>query len=165
MAQTVIPTDLYVAGGLSAKSFTPPAGSITDAAVQTAAGIQASKLDHQYQPIYQQESSTNAVSERRVVHAVKGATATVVAFDAGAVVPLTGNDTCTIDLWKNGASILTAPIALANTDTARQIKNGSLSSTSAVAGDVFEVRVVYTHNTGTAPQGVFARLTLQEDAQ
>jgi hypothetical protein len=32
-------------------------------------------------------------------------------------------------------------------------------------GDFFEVKITYTHLTGTAPAGVFARLTIREDAQ
>jgi hypothetical protein len=165
MSQTIIPTDVYAAGNLSAKSFTPPAGCILDSSIAGLAGVQASKLQHQYEKTYQQESATNAVTESRVVHVVQGATATLLAFEAGAIVPETGNDTCTIDCLKNGTSILSAAISLTNTDTARQLHTGALTTTTAVAGDVFEVHIVATHNTGTLAKGVFAQLQLREDAQ
>lgn len=165
MAQSVITSDLYVSGNLNAKSMTLPAGTVDDNAVEGAAGIQASKLQHQYEPVYQQESATSAVSEQRVVHVVKGATATLLSFDAGAVVLLTGADTCTVDLLKNGVSILTAAISLSSGDTAYGLDSGALSSTTAVTGDVFEVKVTATHSSGTLPKGVFARLALREDAQ
>jgi len=166
MSQTIQNSDFYVAGNLSAKSFTPPVGSIGDAAVLGAAGVQASKLQHQYEPVYQQASGVNAVTETRTLHVVKGGTATVVDFAAGAVTPLTGNDTCTVDLKKNGTSILTSAISLASTDTARTLKSAAgYTSTALVAGDWLEVVVTVTHNTGTQPQGVAARLTLREDAQ
>lgn len=165
MAQTILPTDLYVNGALGAKSFTPPTGCILDASIVAFAGVQASKLQHQYEKQYEQESATNAVSESRVVHVVRGATCTITEFVAGAVVVLGSGDTCTVDCKKNGTSILSAAISLLSTDTARVAKAGTVTTTSGVAGDVFEVTVTYTHSTGTAPKGVFAELNLREDAQ
>lgn len=165
MSQIVLPTDLYVSGNLASKSFTPAAGCITDAAVQQNAGIQATKLQHQYEKGLAQASNVNAASQRQPIHVVYGANATIVEFEAGAIVPITGNDTVTVDLWKNGSSVLTAAITLNNTQSARQLVAASLASTTAVAGDVFEVNIVYTHNTGTAPQGVFCQMVIQESAQ
>jgi hypothetical protein len=165
MSQTTIPTDLFVAGNIAGKSMTIPAGAVNDAAVQASAGIQATKLQHQYQPAYAQASATAATSESRVIYAVQGATATVVGFAAGAVTPAVGADTCSVDLKKNGTSILSAPVSLTNAQTARQLVTGALSSNSAVAGDVFEVAVTPNHSSGTLPAGVFARLTIHEDAQ
>lgn len=163
--QTTLPTDLYVAGNVACKSLTLTAGCVVDASVQQNAGIQASKLQHQHQRIFSQDSTASAVSERKTVHVTYGASATVIAFEAGAIAPATGNDTVTVDLWQNGVSILNSPITLNNSQSARQLVTSSLKSESSVAGDVFEVNVTYTHNTGTAPQGVFACLVMQESAQ
>lgn len=165
MSQAIIPSDLYVSGAVACKSFVPPAGCVADAAVQAGAGIQATKLQHQYQPCFSQDSNVNAAAETKAIYTVQGATATIVGFAAGAIVPLTGNDTCTVDVRKNGVTILTAAVALASTDAARALKASSLATTTAVAGDVFEVVVTPTHNTGTLPQGVLARLVIQESAQ
>lgn len=166
MSQQVVQSDLYVNGNLSSSTFTAPAASITDSMIQGAAGIQASKLQHQYEKPYSNgDAAATAVSEQRVLHVVRGATATVIEFGAGAIVPLVAPDTCTVDILKNGTSILSAAIALAAGDLARQFKTGSLSGTSAVAGDVFEVKVTATHSSGTLPKGVFAQLKIREDAQ
>jgi hypothetical protein len=78
---------------------------------------------------------------------------------------LTGNDTCTVDLLKNGTTILSSTIGLASSDTARVAKTGTISNASLVAGDCLEVKVIATHNAGTLPQGVFAEIILNEDAQ
>ena len=165
MAQVTLPTDLYVGGNVACKSFTPPAGCIADAAVQQNAAIQATKLQHQHQKGLAQNSNVAATSQRQPIHVVYGANATLVEFEAGAVVPATGNDTVTVDLWKNGSSVLTTPITLNSSQSARQLVAASLSTTTAVASDVFEVNIVYTHNTGAAPQGVFCQFVLQESAQ
>lgn len=165
MAQNTINGDTYFNGTLTAKAVTLPASTVTDAGVAGGAGIQASKLQHQYEKVLAQDGGVNAAALTRALHAVKGATATIIEVAAGAITPLTGNDTCTIDVRKNGTTVLTAAIALANTDVAYALKTGALTTTSAVAGDVFTVVVTATHNTGTLPQGVFARLTLREDAQ
>lgn len=71
-----------------------------------------------------------------------------------AITPLTGNDTYTVDIRKNGVTVLSAVIAAANTDTARQSKTGVLTVTSVAAGDFFEAVATYTHGTGTAPLNV-----------
>lgn len=162
MSQTTLPTDLYVSGNVACKSFTPPAGCIADAAVQAAANIQATKLQHQHQRIFAQDSTVNASTERKTIHVTYGATATVIAFEAGAIAPATGNDTVTVDLWQNGSSILNSVITLSSAQSARQLVTGSLKSTASVANDVFEIVITYTHNSGTAPQGVFANFVIDE---
>jgi hypothetical protein len=164
-----IPNDVSVLGILSCQSFSYPNGSIFDAAVGIGSGpgaqISAAKLTHQYEDHYNNTPATsNAVTDRKVIHIVKGGTGTVIEFAAGAAVLLTGNDTVTIDLLKNGVSILSSPISLAATDTVRVLKPAvGYSNVALVAGDWLEVNVVATHNTGTLPQGVVARLTTRED--
>jgi len=169
MPQIVFPanTDLLVQGTINATTNKPSAGAVADASVAayagTGTGISASKLQQRFDSHYAQESATNAASEARVAHVVRGANGTIQDFYAGAVVLLTGADTCTVDLKKNGSSILTAAISLLSSDTVRVAKAGSLSSASVVAGDVLEVVVTATHSSGTLPKGVFARVSVTED--
>ena len=152
----IIPFDAVVQGNLVVTgNFSFSAGTVTDTSVAAAAGIGATKLQHSHEQGYAQESATNAATESRVVFKASGA-GTVNAFVAGAVVLLTGNDTCTIDLKKNGTTVLSAPIALSSSDTSRVAKTGTVTSAAFVAGDVFEVVITATHNTGTLPKGVFA---------
>jgi hypothetical protein len=161
----VLPTDLQILGTLTANLLNVPLGSITDTQVIASANIAATKLQKQFQENYSNtDSATSAASEQRVLHTVKGSTGTVNEFAAGAVVVLVAPATCTIDLLKNGSSILTAAVALAAGDTPRVVKFGTFSSTSVVAGDVLEVKVTATAGGGTLPKGVFVRLTVTENA-
>lgn len=77
-----------------------------------------------------------------------------------AITPLTGNDTYTVDIRKNGVTVLSAAIAATNADTARQSKVGVLTVTSVAVGDFFEAVVTYSHGTGTAPLNVQIQLAL-----
>jgi hypothetical protein len=164
-APFVFPSDVQVLGTLTAFQINVPLGAIVDSMISGSANIAATKVQKQFQENYTNaDSATTAVSETRVIHAVRGATGTLVEFAAGAVVPLVGADTCTLDLLKNGTTMLAAPISLLNTDTARLIKFAGLASNTLVAGDVLEVRVSPTHTSGTLPKGVFARVTVREDA-
>lgn len=167
MAVSTINSDVYVAGTLSAKALAVSAGAVADAQVAAAAGIQATKCQQQHQPWYSQEGGTNAAAERRVVHVVKGATATLVEMVVGAVVAATGNATATIDLKKNGTTILTGTISLTSATAAyATVQPAGYTSTSLVAGDVFEVHVTAVNaGTGTLAKGLFARLVIREDPQ
>src|SRR5262245_7049738 len=109
MASQLI-TDLYVAGNLSAKTFSPPAASITDKAVAVGAGIQATKLQHQHTKSYGQVYGSVATTERRPIHSVYGLTGQVVQFRAAMALANVGAATVTVQLKKNGANILTAAI-------------------------------------------------------
>lgn len=164
MGFSIIDGDVQVTGRLIAPTLTLTAGTVTAAAVQAAAGIEASKLEHQYQPVFSQEGGTDAAAEVRVVHVVKGATADIVSFHAGSVVAATGTGVCTVDCKKNGTTILSAVITLDNGNTAYVVEAGTLAVTSAVAGDVFTVVVGGVAST-VLPKGVFARLVIREDAQ
>lgn len=156
--------DLQVTGRLIAGQFSPPSQCVVADSIQAAAGVEASKLEHQYEPVFSQEGGTNAAAEVRVVHVVKGATADIVSFHAGSVVAATSTGTCTVDLKKNGTTVLSGVITLDSTNTAYVVEAGTLSVTTAVAGDVFTV-VIAGVSGSNLPQGVFARAVIREDAQ
>ena len=163
--QTIsLPNNLHVQGVLSSKTYTPVAGSITDAAIVAAAGIAASKQEHRFSKGYAQESATACADEIRVVHAVHGATGLIVAFEAGLVVPPDTTDTVAIDLLVNGASVLTAPIALTSATAARTPVVGAIATAALAVGDVVEIKFDVTVVAGTHALGVFANVLLNEDA-
>lgn len=165
MAQTTIDSDLYVNGHIASKTMTPPAGSVTNNSVIAAAGIEATKLEHQFEPVYSQEAATVAAADNKVMHVVRGATGDVIQFAAGSVVVAVGDSTATIDLQKNGVSILTAAIVLDNANAVRTLEAAAgYSATTLAAGDVLSVVVTVTPGTGTLPKGLFVRLTVREDA-
>ena len=83
-------------GAVTLLSVNLPAGSVADATVASAAGIAASKLEHQHRLIYSQESDTTAASEDRVIHVVEGATGDIQSIKAGSVVANIGAATITV---------------------------------------------------------------------
>lgn len=164
MAQTRIEGDVYVTGALGAKTLSPPAGSIANAAVAALAGIDATKLEHQHRIGWSQANVT-AAAETRVVYVCYGTTGTILAFVAGSIAKAVGDSTVTVDLRKNGTTVLSAVITLDNANTNRVAEAGTISVPGLVAGDVLEVVVAVTAGTGTLPTGLFAAVTLEEDAQ
>lgn len=160
---TRIEGDIFVAGNIRAVSMTIPAGTVTDESVAAGADVAATKLRHEHRQTYAQESATDAADEARVVHVVRGTAAEAVAFVAGAVVPATVDDTATVDLLKNGVSILTAPISLSVAQAAYEIVAGVIATAALVAEDVLEVVIDGTHAAGVLPKGVFAALSVHED--
>ena len=132
--------------------------------VKSDAAIDATKLKHQHRAISQQESDTTAAAEDRIIHVVRGTTGTLKEFKAGVVVACVGDSTITVDLHKNGVSVLTAAISIDSGDAAYALVEGTIDSDSVVVGDVLEVVVTVTAGTGTLGKGVFAYLDLHEDA-
>lgn len=140
-----------------------PSVCVGNAQVKTLAGIAATKLEHQHRVPYAQESDTTAADESRVVHVVKGVTGSLQAFSAGCVVANIGDSTITVDLHKNGVTVLTAPISLSSADAAYEVVAGVLASAGVVVGDVLEVVIDATIGTGTLGTGLFTSLDLHED--
>ena len=168
MSQTVMPNDLLVSGNITSKTMNIPAGAVNDAAVAAAAGVQASKLQHQHECEYSQPGAQNAAVERKVVHIVRGATGLVGDFQVGARVAATGNATATIDLQSNGVSLLTGQITLDSTTAAYVLKAGSLAAgaLTLAAGNVIEVVISAVNaGSGALAQGLFAEANIREDAQ
>ena len=161
-----IDDDLTVGGTLTAKNVNHPAGSVTNAAVAAAAGLAASKLEHQHQPCYAQESDTTAAAEDFVIHVIRGATGRMMAFSAACVVANIGAAVVTVDLHKNGSSMLTAAITIDSGDAAYAIVAGTIdpAKEDLVVDDVLEVVVTVAAGGGTLGKGAFAQAVIVEDA-
>jgi hypothetical protein len=139
-----------------------PANCITNTNIPAAAGVEASKLQHQYEPCYSQ--SGNAAAATVVLHIVKGATATVQAVRAVSVAAATGDSTATIDVKKNGTTIISAPIVLDSGNTAYVLEAGTLTVPAGVAGDVYTAVITISAGSGTLPTGLSVQLVIREDA-
>lgn len=163
MAITTIPTDLNVQGNITARSFSIPAGAIGDTQVSSSANIAASKLGHIHRVFRGQAGA--AASETSAVHYVVGATGTVSSIVAGAITPAVGADTCTVDVKKNGTSILSSAISLTNSQAAYAVVSGAISTAGLVVGDVISVVITPSHSTGTLASGVFVAIDVWEAAQ
>jgi hypothetical protein len=71
----------------------------------------------------------------------------------------------TVDLKKNGVSILTSVITLDSGNTNRVVEAGTISGDGTLAaGDWLEVTIAISAGTGTLATGVYAELILNEDA-
>lgn len=159
--------DLYVDGNFSCRGFSLPSGAVQDSSVAAGAlgnYIQSTKLRQQIKKTYAQPNVT-AVTETKPIWVAFGATGTLVAFEAGSIVAAIGAATVTLDLKKNGASVLSSVITLNNANTARIVVNATFASTAYVTGDWFDVVVVATAGGGTLPTGLFAFLVATEDPQ
>lgn len=161
--------NLYVTGQIAAGGgITIPPGSVgtTSFSSNVAEALVATKQEHQHQKEFAQVHGSNATAERRVIHVVRGATGDLVELEIGNSLAATGDSTVTIDLYKNAASILSATVVLDSANTAYSGKeSATFASTALVAGDVLSIVQTISAGTGTLPQGVFAQLTLREDAE
>lgn len=162
MAVSTIEGALRVRGSLVADSISLPANTVGDAEVGTASPITADKLIHQYGPVFDQPNTT-ATSETRVIHVARGP-GTIVAFRAGTIAACSGAATITVDLKKNGTTVLSSVITLDNANTARVVEAGTISGTQTVGdGDVLEVVTVATAGGGTLGTGLFAQAIIREE--
>lgn len=162
MSINTIEGDLRVRGAFVADTITLPANAVGDDQVNGTDPITADKLIHQYSPGWSQPNTT-ATAETRVIHVAKGP-GTIEAFRAGSIAANVGDSTVTVDLKKNGSSVLSSVITLDNSNTARVVEAGTLSgSPTVVAGDVLEVVIAISAGTGTLATGVFCQAVVREE--
>lgn len=157
--------NLYVAGQLTADAFDPPNNSVGDNAMNAGNPIGVDKTRHLHTRVHGQMDGGSVYDEIRCIHVALVA-GSVEQFQAGLRVPITGDSTMTIDLHKNGVSILSDIIDLDNTFTAYQqvVAGIDPSKQDYASGDVFEIVIIVTDNTGTPGEGLFAIATFDEGA-
>lgn len=152
-------TDLHVNGTFSANNMAIPANAVGDA--QVAAGIGAQKLGHEHSRTRSQASGVNNATTTEVIFVARNA-GTVVRFGAGHQAVATGTGNTTIDLHKNGVSILNAVITLTNQAVNTLVTAALGAGAVYAANDVFKVIIVATPGTGIAGQGVFSDFRARE---
>lgn len=173
MGQSRIEQDVYVAGNLSAQSVTLPSGTVTNAAVQSAALIDATKLVHQAPgamgaclQLFEPATAITAVNQTIGMAYSSGS---LVAFTAWIEVVATDvSRTVTVDLQKSTgagayATVLSATIGFTNASSIRTAVSGTISSASYVAGDIFRVVVTVAGGAGTQAKGLTFRLITREN--
>lgn len=152
----IVDGDLRIKGELIPDSMSIPPNTVGDAQVVSTSPIQASKLYHRIQELVTQVHGTATVARREVIYVAK-AEGNIADFFAGVVVANIGAATITVDLLKNGTTILTDTIVLDNSQAAYEIvANEGVTDDSYIAEDVFEVVVTATAGGGTLGQGLFA---------
>jgi hypothetical protein len=148
---------------LTAQTITPSDGSVTNASVANNAAIASTKLQQRRKAFYAKPSATAAAAETIPIARIYGATASLVALRVGSVVACVGDSTVTIDLKKNGTSVLSATVQLDSANTARVTEAATINTTGAVVDDLFELVVTVSAGTGTLATGIFAELVYDED--
>jgi hypothetical protein len=140
-----------------------PAETITNANIQTGANVTASKLEHVHRKTYSQIGSAVDVAAY-VIHVVNGATARNLYVRAGSIAAAIGDATVTIDIKKNGTSVMTGatPLTLNSSNTAYVPVELSIATTTAVVGNVYTLVIDATIGTGTLPTGLFVEFEIDE---
>lgn len=156
--------DVVVRGRVIPKEITLPDNCVDDDAIAAGSNVSADKVQARVYSRWSQPNSA-ATAETRTLFVAERA-GTVTAFIAGSIAAAIGDSTVTLDLKKNGTSILSSTVVLNNSNTARVTEDGSLnlSLDDFVAGDWFEVVITISAGTGTLPTGVFCQLELKQDA-
>lgn len=164
MAQTLIEGSTITLRGATVfdGSASLPASSVTNAAVAAAAGIDASKLEHRHRPLYTQPNTT-ATSVTQVIYVAKAA-GTVNSFRAGSIAACAGAATITVDLKKNGSTILSAVITLDSSNSNYVPEAGTVNTAAYVADDVFTIVTVATAGGGTIGTGFYCIPEFEEAA-
>ncbi len=157
-----IDSDTYVEGTLQAQTLIPSAGCVRNEHLAADAALAATKMQHRHRKFISQ--SGTAVTATNPIHVVQGATGTINFIKAGSIGVAAGAATVTIDLKKNGVSILTGVITLDSSNTARVLEAGTLSSSSVVVGDFLELVITATLAGGTLPTGLIVEVEIDEAA-
>lgn len=161
MTTNIIDGDMIVRGGLVAESFDAPSQSINSAAIKTAANLDADKLESRIYSSHAQPNSAATTETRPLFVARRSGTVNSVL--AGSIAKAVGAATVTVDIKKNGTSILSSVITLDSANTDRVGESGTVSVSAFVAGDWFEVVLVATAGGGTLPQGVFVSIEMDQN--
>lgn len=171
LSKSRIDGDLHVTGDLTAGGVNLPAASVGNAAVQAAAGIEATKLQQQYALNYSQPDGSDVVAAVVPIHIVNGVSGVLVGIDAVCVDAPSGagDEEITVDLQKGNAAgayatMLTAPISITDSQADREVVAGTPSVTVLAAGDSLQLVIDQTGSTGTKGQGLIVTVIIREDA-
>lgn len=168
MAQSVIDGDLVIKGNLimtAGGAVALPANSIGDTQVSSASPLGVTKVTHQLSKTYDQAHGTAVASDTGTCIHIATGVGTVNGFSAAVRVIPIGAATVTVDLKKNGTTVLTTVITLDNANVAYTAEAAAITTPAYVAGDFFEVVIVATAGGGTLPQGLGVQATFRETAQ
>lgn len=170
MAQSVTAGDLRVSGTVSAQAFNLPAGTVKADDIEAAAGVEATKLEHQHALHYDQAAGSDVASQTRLLHTFRAPARLVDVQVCCAVAPTGGDKAFTVDikLGSQGvafATILSGVVTINSTKADREVVDGTISTLTAVAGDTLEVVVAASGSTGSQGQGLAVTVTVREDAE
>jgi hypothetical protein len=168
--------DLRVKGTVTAAGLNLQNATITDAMIQAAANLAASKLEHQHAITYRQKTGADVVTETVDLHIARGNTGSVIGVDVVATTAPVGTGTpatdkkFTVNVLKGNqstgfATVLTAVVTIDSTVANRQVVAASLVASPALAaGDTIRVVVTASGSTGSQGQGLVVNVNVREKA-
>lgn len=162
---TTFQGDVFVAGQFFAQYMSIPANAIGNSQVVAGAGIEATKLEQQVaKSVNFSNHATNVAVARLPLHRVYGVNGSIVSFGVTATVPAGAGGTATVDLKKNGVTVLSGTFQLNDTHAAYQLVTpAGFTSTALLQGDHLDAEI--TAVAGTVPKGVTAWLVVREKPQ
>lgn len=172
MAKSRVDGDLHVTGALTANEVQLPDATVSNADVEAAAGIDATKLEHQF-PLTYKDDETAVKSNTAPIYTVNGNSATIIDTTIDVVcltAPTGGDKQFTVELKKCNAgdtspdTVLSSPITIDDAVADCEVTEGTVNSPSLSAGDTLVIEVVASGSTGTQGQGLIVTVTLREDA-
>lgn len=164
----VIDSDLLVQGNIiisGGGTIALPANAVGNTQVSAASPLTVDKSVQQINCVYAQKHGAVVADDTGTF--IHGALAAGVVHSIQAwvrVIPV-GAATVTVDLKKNGTTVLTAVITLDSGNVAYTVEIGAITTTAYVAGDFFEVVIDATAGGGTLPQGLGVEVVFRETAQ
>ena len=138
-----------------------PAACIGGTQMNPSDPVPVAAVSHRFEPRLAQAFGAAAVAERRVVHHANRAGG-LSSVSAGAVLPNVGAATYTVDVYKNGVTMLIAPLVVTSATVAYGSVTATLAVTTFAAGDVIEVVLTVAAGGGTLAQGVFVKPVIYE---
>lgn len=147
-----------------------PDGSINRSAlVASGANLDEAGLEHRHTLIQAWPSGADVSAGTQLLHTAYRAGTVLNVSVAIDVAPSTSGSPATVDVMKSSAgssfsTILSAPVAISSTCTARSVLTGTLSGTPTLAqGDILEVVVTSSGTTGTRCQGMQVAVVVSEN--
>jgi hypothetical protein len=148
-----------------ASGFTAPPNTITDAMLSASSPAGPTKTRRRFVRTHKQANGASIVTVTERIHLGYGAIGAVTAvrcMNTG-VVGTGGGMSVTVDVKKNGVSILTAVMTINAATLLNAIVAGSIATAAYAVGDYFDVVVTATAGGGTLPQGLYVDVVLDED--
>jgi hypothetical protein len=148
-------------GGLTiVGDFIVPNNSITNEKVASSTVIAATKLAHRH---YARVSVAGTVATATFPIHEAYAAGSIVQLVVASIVVAIGAATVTVDLRKNGTTVLSSVVTLNSSSVARTPVAGTVSSASYTSGDFFEVVITATASGGTLPSGLLVQMIVDEN--
>ncbi len=162
MADQTFNGDMVVRGTLVPTRLVVPVACVKSASIEPGSNLDADNLESRFCASHAQPNSA-ATTETRTLFVARRA-GTINEIIAGSIAAAIGDSTATIDVKKNGTTVLSSAIVLDNSNTARTPEVGTISGDGIfAAGDWFEVVITISAGTGTLPTGVFVQIECDQN--